>query len=238
MKLDSKTESIRNYLCPIYPDGWMFIAIFAVGSMILGALSSLLLYVGLLATGWCIYFFRDPRRVVPQGKGLIIAAADGKVDAIAVGAPPAELGLGNAEYTRISVMLTLMDVHVNRIPIAGTVTALKYHQGAFLNASLDKAHEENERQYIGITTESGTAIGVVQIAGLISRRIVCKVKENQKVSTGERFGIIRFGSRVDVYIPAHITPLVMLGQRVVAGETILADLEQQTTATVREGSEV
>ncbi len=236
MKFNTDADSIKKFLCPIYGDGWMFIAIFAMASIVLGMLSSLLLYVGLLATCWCVYFFRDPIRMVPQGQGLVVAAADGKITTIEVITPPSELGIGAESCTRISVMLTLMDVHVNRVPIAGTVTSTHYHQGKFLNASLDKAHEENERQYVGITTPSGARIGVVQIAGLVSRRIVCKLKENQTVKTGERFGIIRFGSRVDVYIPATVTPQVMVGQRVIAGETVLADLEG--LATVRAGAEV
>ncbi len=236
MKLDLDTNSIRNYLVPIHPDGWMFIAIFAFASMILGSLASVLLYVGLIATAWCVYFFRDPPRVVPKGDGVIVSAADGIVDSITTLSPPAELGIGEQDCTRISVLLSLMDVHVNRIPVAGKIIALKYHKGAFLNASLDKAHEENERQYIGLETAGGTKIGVVQIAGLISRRIVCKLKENQAVLTGERFGIIRFGSRVDVYLPTSATPQVAVGQRVVAGETILADMN--ASAPAREGVEV
>lgn len=228
MKLD--TESAKRYLSPIYPDGWMFIALFAIAALILGSLASVLLYVGLLATGWCIYFFRDPSRMVPQGKGLVVSAADGVVDTITTVPTPVELGIGEGDHIRISVLLSLMDVHVNRIPASGTVVATKYHKGAFLNASLDKAHEDNERQYVGIKTDSGAMIGMVQIAGMISRRIVCKLKENQKVSAGERFGIIRFGSRVDVYIPTSATPQVMVGQRVVAGETILANLEAPSSA--------
>lgn len=228
--VDLDTDAMKNYLVPIYPDGWKFVAVFAIGSLVFGSLMSSLLYIGILLTGWCVYFFRDPKRIIPQGEGLILSAADGMVDAIETVTPPEQLGIGVESCTRVSVRLSLMDVHVNRIPIGGTICAMKYHQGKFLNASLDKSHEENERQYFGIKTTSGVGIGVVQIAGLISRRIVCKLKENQTVRTGERFGIIRFGSRVDVYFPANVPAQVIVGQRVIAGETILADLTAKTAA--------
>lgn len=224
------TDSFSRYMTPLHPDGWMFVAIFAIASLILGSLSGMLLYFGLLATAWCAYFFRDPERVVPSGEGLIISAADGIVESVATVSPPPELGIGEEDHIRISTLLSLMDVHVNRVPVSGTVTALKYHKGAFLNATLEKAHEDNERQYIGIKTTSGATVGVVQIAGMISRRIVCKLKEEQAVNVGERFGIIRFGSRVDVYIPTTATPLVVVGQRMVGGETVLANLASDTTS--------
>ncbi len=218
-------SELQRWLVPIHPDGWMFIAAFAIVSIFIGGLfHDVLLYVGLLATAWCAYFFRDPPRVVPSRNDIVVSAADGIVDSIVTLTPPKELGIGDADYTRISTLLSPMDVHVNRTPIAGTVTSLKYHKGSFLNITLDKAHEDNERQYIGITSPEGVAVGVVQIAGMITRRIVCNLKESQKVTTGERFGIIRFGSRVDVYLPASIKPLVIKGQRVVGGETVLAEI--------------
>ncbi len=224
-----------RYLSPIHPDGWMFITAFAVGSIVLGMFADPLLYLGLLATAWCAYFFRNPARVVPSREGLIVAPADGVVDSIGKVSTPEELGIGQEDTTRISILLSLMDVHVNRVPIAGEVIGLKYHKGAFINATMDKSHEENERQYIGIKTADGVQVGVVQIAGMISRRIVCNLKENQTVTTGERFGMIRFGSRVDVYLPGDVNPLVTRGQRMVAGETVLADLQSHEAA--REGNE-
>lgn len=227
-KFDFDTEAAKRYLAPIHPDGWMFVACFAIAALVLGAVMTPFLYLGLIATVWCVYFFRDPQRVPPKGDALALSAADGLVDAVETVTPPPELGIGTDSHTRISVRLSLMDVHVNRVPVAGTVIAMKYHHGKFLNASLDKAHEENERQYIGIKTATGATVGVVQIAGLISRRIVCSLKENQSVTAGERFGIIRFGSRVDVYIPAAAAVRIAVGQRVVAGETVLADLSVPT----------
>ena len=212
-------------MVPIHPAGWMFIAIFAIVSLLLGFISGFLGWVGLITTAWCVYFFRDPPRITPLREGLIVSPADGVVQKIVKCVPPAELDLGHTERTRVSIFLNVFDVHVNRIPIEGSISKLHYHEGAFFNAALDKASEENERQSIKITTPDDLEIGVVQIAGLVARRILCDLKEGQSVKTGEKFGIIRFGSRVDVYLPSNVIPLVIVGQRAVGGETIIADIK-------------
>ncbi len=218
-------ETIKSVFVPIHPAGWMFIAIFAVATLILSLFSSVFLTIGLVATAWCVYFFRDPVRVTPIREGLIVSPADGVVQKITTVVPPAELELGNDERVRVSIFLNVFDVHVNRIPIEGSITKMHYNPGKFLNASLDKASEENERQSIKITMPDGDMLGVVQIAGLVARRILCDLSEGQSVKTGERFGIIRFGSRTDIYLPVGVKALVIEGQRSVGGETIIADLK-------------
>ena len=225
-------ETIKSVCVPIHPAGWMFIAIFAIVSLGLSLLSSFLAWLGIIATGWCVYFFRDPNRVTPLREGLIVSPADGVVQKICKCVPPAELELGSSERTRISIFLNVFNVHVNRIPIEGSISKMHYHAGKFFNAALDKASEENERQSIKITTPDDQTLGVVQIAGLVARRILCDLKEGQSVKTGERFGIIRFGSRVDVYLPNDITPTVIEGQTAVGGETILADMKSQESQRV------
>ncbi|MBY0354974.1 MAG: phosphatidylserine decarboxylase [Rickettsiales bacterium] len=209
---------------PIHPAGWIFIALFAIGALLLALISSTLGIIGLALTIWCIFFFRDPKRVTPLKPGLIISPADGLISRITKVIPPFELGLGDEERWRISVFLSVFNVHVNRIPIVGNIVKLHYHEGLFLNATLDKASEDNERQMIAMKTDDGHLLGIVQIAGLIARRIICDLSEGQRVEAGERFGIIRFGSRVDVYLPVGIHPLVMEGQTAIGGETIFADL--------------
>ncbi|MDE3016707.1 MAG: phosphatidylserine decarboxylase [Pseudomonadota bacterium] len=218
-------ETIKAGFVPVHPAGWMFIAIFAVVAFLLKMIWSPLGWLGLIATGWCVYFFRDPNRVTPMREGLIVSPADGVVQKITKCVPPNDLDLGVAERTRVSIFLNVFDVHVNRIPAEGSISKLHYHAGKFLNAALNKASEENERQSVKITTPDGMTLGIVQIAGLIARRILCDLKEGQSVKTGERFGIIRFGSRVDVYLPPDATPLVIEGQRAVGGETVIADLK-------------
>lgn len=218
-------ETIKSVFVPIHPAGWMFIAIFAVVSLILAMIATPLGWLGLIATAWCVYFFRDPDRITPLREGLIVSPADGVVQKICKCVPPSELDLGVGERTRVSIFLNVFDVHVNRVPIEGSVTKMHYFAGKFLNAALDKASEDNERQSIKITTPDGLTVGLVQIAGLVARRILCDLKEGQSVKTGERFGIIRFGSRTDVYLPPEVTPLVIEGQRAIGGETIIADLK-------------
>lgn len=225
-------ETFKAVMTPIHRAGWMFIAIFAVASFILGQIWEPLGWTGLLLTAWCAYFFRDPDRVTPVREGLLVSPADGFVQSIARVVPPTELQLGENERMRISVFLNVFDVHVNRIPYEGSIARLHYHPGKFFNAALDKASEENERQLIKITMPDGGTYGVVQIAGLVARRIVCDLKEGQSVKTGERFGLIRFGSRVDVYLPLDATPLVIAGQRAVGGETVLADLKSDAPPRV------
>lgn len=218
-------ETIKSVCVPVHPAGWMFIAIFAVGSFVLSLIWEPLGWMGLLLTAWCVYFFRNPDRVTPLREGLIVSPGDGIVQKISKCMPPAELDLGVVERIRVSIFLNVFNVHVNRIPIEGSISKLHYHAGKFFNAALDKASEENERQLIKITTPDGLTVGCVQIAGLVARRILCDLKEGQSVKTGERFGLIRFGSRVDIYLPPDATPLVIEGQIAVGGETVIADIK-------------
>lgn len=220
-----KMEFLKPVLVPIHPAGWVFIGAFAFGSLFLGMFWEPLLWIGLVLTAWCVYFFRDPPRVTPTRDGLIVSPADGIVSKIAKVIPPPELDIGMMERTRISIFLNVFDVHVNRIPAAGRIMKLHYYKGLFVNASLDKASDDNERQLVKLMTEEGKDMGFVQIAGLVARRIVCDLKEGQTVTAGERFGIIRFGSRVDVYLPEGVASLVIEGQRMTGGETVLADMK-------------
>jgi len=217
----------RDVLSPIHPDGWRFIAIAAVATLILFWIATPLGWLGVVLTLGCAYFFRDPWRVTPQRSGLVIAPADGRVVAIGPAAPPAELGMGETPMTRIGIFLNLLDVHVNRLPMGGQVIKRVYRPGKFLNASLDKASAENERMALRLATPDGAEIAVVQVAGLIARRILCTVHEGQEVASGQRFGLIRFGSRADVYLPPGWTPLAIVGQRVIGGETVIADSRAQ-----------
>ena len=216
-------EHLKGVLTPIHPKGWPFIAIALAVSLLLGLLDEWLLALGLVITAWMVYFFRDPSRVTPEGPGIVVSPADGEVQMIAKRRPPPEMELGDVPLTCISVFLNVFDVHVNRTPVPGTITRLAYHPGKFLNAALDKASEENERQSFRIETAEGDVFGLVQIAGLVARRIVGFVEEGDQLHAGERVGLIRFGSRCDVYLPDGVTPLVAKGQRAIAGETVLAD---------------
>jgi phosphatidylserine decarboxylase len=217
----------RDVLSPIHPDGWRFVAVAAVATLVLFWIAQPLGWLGVVVTLWCAYFFRDPWRVTPQRAGLVIAPADGRVVTIGPAVPPAELGMGEAAMTRIGIFLNLLDVHVNRMPMSGRVLKRAYRAGKFLNASLDKASEENERMAIRLALADGAEIALVQIAGLVARRILCTVNEGQDVVAGQRFGLIRFGSRADVYLPPGWTPLAILGQRVIGGETVIADSRAQ-----------
>lgn len=233
--LDERMQSTeigwRDYLLPpLHPEGPGFVAIFAVAALILYWISEPLGLVGGALTVWCFYFFRDPDRVTPTRPGLVISPADGVVQMIGPAALPPELGMGTDRRTRISVFMSVFDCHVNRAPIAGTVLKEEYTPGKFLNATLDKASEDNERQALVIRTADGRDFGVVQIAGLVARRIRCDVREGQQLLTGQRFGMIRFGSRVDVYLPAGVAPLVAVGQKTIAGETVLADVDADESA--------
>jgi phosphatidylserine decarboxylase len=216
-------ESIRKQAAPIHPEGYLFIGIFALVSLVLFIIWRPLGWIGVVLTLWCVYFFRDPARVTPVRDGLVIAPADGKISSVALAVPPAELGLGSESVPRVSIFMSVFDVHVNRSPVSGEIERIVYRPGKFLSADLDKASEDNERNGLVVRTPSGR-YGVVQIAGLVARRIVCFVKEGQLVSAGERFGLIRFGSRVDVYLPAGTKPLVAVDQYALGGETIIADL--------------
>lgn len=216
---------LKPVLVPIHSAGWPFIAIFAAGTLLLGMLWDPLFVIGGILTAWCTYFFRDPVRHTPTREGLVISPADGVVQMITEAVPPSEVEMPIEALTRISIFMNVFDVHVNRSPVDGQISGLGYRSGAFLNASLDKASEDNERQTIKIRTADGVEIVSVQIAGLIARRILCWVEREQPIRAGERFGMIRFGSRVDVYLPKGVSPLVVVGQKAVAGETILADLK-------------
>jgi phosphatidylserine decarboxylase len=216
-------ESVRKSLVPIHPEGYIFIAAFAIGAFLLHWISPTLGWIGFISTGWCVYFFRDPQRLTPLREGLVVSPADGIVCSVGFYLPPPELGLGAEPLQRVSVFMSVFDVHVNRAPITGRVTKVAYKPGLFLNADLDKASENNERNGIVIDTDYGR-FGVVQIAGLVARRIVCFVEEGEPIGVGDRFGLIRFGSRVDVYMPSSARPTVAVGSRAIAGETILADL--------------
>ncbi len=224
------TEMLKTVLVPINRAGWPFIALFAVASLVLTALAEPLGLVGAVLTLWCVYFFRDPDRTTPTRQGLIISPADGVVQSIGPAPPPPELGMAATPLTRVAVFMNVFDVHVNRIPVDGSVKRLAYTPGRFFNASLDKASEHNERQAILIAGADGVEIAVVQIAGLVARRIKCLLEEGQHVQAGGRFGLIRFGSRVDVYLPDGVAPLVAVGQRSIAGETVIADIRAQEPA--------
>ena len=226
----NKGSLLDNVLVPIAREGWPFIAIFGLVSLILYFLYAPLGWIGLVLTLWCVYFFRNPDRVTPEREGLIISPADGIVQMIAEVSPPEELDMGSEPVVRVSVFMNVFDCHVNRIPCDGSIGKLVYVPGQFLNASLDKASEENERQMVRIDLESGAFIGAVQIAGLVARRIVCYLEEDQIVLAGERFGLIRFGSRVDIYLPHGAVSHAVIGQKCVSGETVLADLKSDEAA--------
>jgi phosphatidylserine decarboxylase len=215
-------NSIRAQIPPSHPEGYPFIGGFALASLILFWIWTPLGWIGTVLTIWCTLFFRDPVRVTPVREGIVVAPADGRISMITRVLPPAELGLGNQPLTRVSIFMSVFNCHVNRAPVAGRIERIVYRPGAFINAELDKASEDNERNSLVIGTPQGT-IGVVQIAGLVARRIVCFVREGQAIGAGERFGLIRFGSRLDVYLPDGVNALVSAGQTAVAGETVLAD---------------
>ena len=219
-------SAIDTVVVPIHRAGWPFIAAFAVVSLVLGlAVAEPLGWLGLVLPLWCAYFFRAPDRVTPTRPGLLVSPADGRVTMIVPAVPPPELGMGDSPRTRISIFLNVFNVHVNRVPADGTILAAEYHRGTFVNAALDKASEENERASIRQRLPDGREIAYVQIAGLVARRILCWAKAGQEVKAGERFGLIRFGSRTDVYLPDGVAPLVCVGQTAIGGETVLADLD-------------
>ena len=217
-------DSIRQtVLVPIHPAGWPLVALFAVVGMVLTLIKGFLFLPSLVLTVWCVYFFRNPARVTPLRDGLVVSPADGRVVLVGERPAPDEIDLPGGKYICVSVFMNVFDVHVNRSPATGVVTDRFYFPGAFFNASLDKASTENERLGLVVETDGGQKIGFVQIAGAIARRIVCTAEEGDRLETGEQYGIIRFGSRVDVWLPKPVKTQVLEGQRVVAGETILAD---------------
>jgi phosphatidylserine decarboxylase len=219
----SIVASIRSQLAPIHPEGYPFIGGFALASLVLLWLWPPLGWIAVVLTAWCAYFFRDPPRVTPVREGLVISPADGRVSRIVNAVPPQELDLGDRPLPRVSVFMSVFDCHVNRSPVAGRIERIVYRAGKFLNADLDKASEDNERNSLVIAT-AGARIGVVQIAGLVARRIVSFKKEGETLVAGERFGLIRFGSRLDVFLPEGARVMVAEGQTAIAGETVLADL--------------
>ena len=221
----SLLDSILGAFFPIHSDGYKFVFGAALATLLLFAVASPLGWLGAIATAYCAYFFRDPERVTPARVGLVTSAADGKVAAVTDVAAPNELQLGREKLTRLSVFLSIFDVHIVRAPVAGRIVRSHYVPGAFFNAELDKASEENERRALVIETETGEKIGLVLIAGLIARRIVTFVDEGASVARGERIGLIRFGSRVDVYLPEGARILAEIGQTAIGGETMLAELE-------------
>ncbi|MGY8993638.1 MAG: phosphatidylserine decarboxylase [Rhodospirillales bacterium] len=215
---------VKILMVPIHRDGWPFIAIFVVATILLGSWSYPLGFIGTVLTVWCICFFRNPPRTTPTRPDLLVSAADGVIQSIESAPPPAELHMGEEPRTRIAVFMNVFNVHVNRIPCEGIVSALAYRHGRFIDASLDKASEHNERQSLRLDIGNGRDLAVVQIAGLIARRIRCDAVKGQHLHAGAYFGLIRFGSRVDIYLPLGANPLVAVGQKAVAGETVFADL--------------
>jgi len=213
-----------TFIKPMHPEGRKFVAIFAAITVVLFLVAEILGWIGVGVTVWCYYFFRDPERVTPKGDNLVISPADGIISLIEPAVPPAELGMADTPLTRVSVFMNVFNCHVNRSPVAGEVTAIAYRPGKFFNASLDKASEDNERNSLRIQMADGRDIAVVQIAGLVARRIVCFTKQGAHIQAGQRFGLIRFGSRLDVYLPQGVEPRVSIGQTMVAGETVLAEL--------------
>jgi phosphatidylserine decarboxylase len=227
----SLAASIRQQLTPIHPEGYPFIGGFALATLVLFWLWPPLGGIGLIATLWCIYFFRDPPRVTPVREGIVVAPADGRVCQVVSVVPPRELELGEGPLPRISIFMSVFDCHINRSPVAGRIERIVYRAGKFISADLDKASEDNERNAFVIVTETGQHLAVVQIAGLIARRIVCFARESELLEAGQRIGMIRFGSRVDVYLPVGTRVLAGEGQIAIAGETVLADLTARDTET-------
>ena len=224
------TSFKEEVLVPIHPSGWPFIFLFWLATFVASYIWFPFLLLGSFLSLWCVYFFRNPKRTTPIGENLVVSPADGRILSTGLTDVPDDLPLLDGEWRRISIFMNVFDVHVNRAPVAGKVIATPYYEGAFLNASLDKASEKNERQNMVLEMADGRQICVVQIAGLVARRIVLEASVGDKLDVGQQYGIIRFGSRVDVWLPATSTVQVLPGQTMIAGETILADL----SATVPE----
>ena len=223
---------LSTVIKPMHREGRRFVAVFAVVTVVLFLIWVPLGWIGVILTIWCYYFFRDPKRAVPEAANLVLSPADGVVSLIGLAAPPAELGLGPEPRLRISVFMSVFDCHVNRMPVTGRITAIAYRPGKFVSASLDKASDDNERNGLAIELADGRHLAVVQIAGLVARRIVCFARQGQTLRGGDRFGLIRFGSRLDVYLPDGVVPLVVLGQTMIAGETVIATLDPAQTARI------
>lgn len=221
-------DALKMVTFPIHKEGYKFILIFALAAIILALLSNFLGLIGLVATLWCIFFFRDPERVTPLDDSAVISPADGVVTRVDYGVfAPAELGYGNKKFNKISVFLNVFNVHVNRSPVAGRVEKVVYKAGKFLAANADEASEENERNSVIVKTTNDQEIIFVQVAGLVARRIICDIKEGQEIKAGERYGIIRFGSRADIYLGEEVEIKALIGQTMIGGETIIAVLQNQ-----------
>lgn len=218
-------SDVRSVLSPPHRAGLPFIAIGLIVSFIGLFVSKWIVFLGLAVAVFCLYFFRNPERVVPFRSGAIVAPADGRVVLVGPAIPPQELGLGTEPRWRVAIFLSVLNVHINRVPFSGVVTRIAYRHGAFVSASTDKASESNERNALAIMLSDGRTLAVVQIAGLIARRIICNVREGDVVETGNRFGLIRFGSRTDLYLPEGVKPLVSPGQSMIGGETVIAELD-------------
>ena len=214
---------LRRVLAPLHPDGFKFVAAGVLATLLLFLLWAPAGWAAAVVTLWMVYFFRDPWRVTPTRPGLLISPADGIVVSIAAATPPSELAMGDMAVVRIGIFLNIFDVHVTRAPVGGRVAAMRYTKGRFVNASLDKASLDNERLAIRIAPPEGPDVAFVLVAGLVARRIVCNLYDGQQVASGQRIGIIRFGSRVDIYCPPPYVPMVVTGQRMVGGETVIAD---------------
>lgn len=216
-------DTILSVFVPIHREGHKFIGVFAVVTFMFFLMDlDFMVTIGIILTLWCAYFFRDPDRVTPQKEGLIIAPADGVVQSVKTSVPPAELDMGEEKRIRVSIFMNVFDVHVNRVPADGKIIRQAYTPGKYLNASLEKASEDNERHALLLETASGKYVAFVQIAGLVARRILCWAEDDKEMKAGERFGLIRFGSRVDVYLPKGVNSLVSVGQTAIAGETVIA----------------
>ena len=223
----------ETFIKPMHREGYRFVGIFAAITLVLFFIWAPLGWLGVVLTIWCYYFFRDPVRHVPEGDTLVVSPADGIVSLIEMAAPPPELGLGDTPRLRVSVFMSVFNCHVNRSPVPGLVKTMAYKPGKFLSAELDKASDENERNSLLIEMADGRELVVTQIAGLVARRIVPLTAEAVTLKRGERFGLIRFGSRLDTYLPDGVEPLVAVGQAMIAGETVLADLANSTRRGAR-----
>ena len=229
-------DAIRqNMIVPIHPAGWPFIAAFALVGLLLTLIWDVLFWPGLILTLWCVYFFRNPVRVTPEDSEAVVCPADGRILSVEELPPPAELELPDGKYIRIAIFMNVFDVHVNRAPMSGVITDKFYFPGIFVSANLDKAAAENERLGLVMKTDLGPSIGFIQIAGLVARRILCDAVEGDRLAAGEHYGIIRFGSRVDVWLPKPCKPMVLAGQKSIAGETVLARFGR-TGKAVTEGT--
>lgn len=219
-----RAQSIRDAIPRVHREGWPFIAATVALAIVFAFVFPPLFWLLIILAGWMAIFFRDPTRVVPTAPGLVVSPADGRVEPIVRAVPPPELALGATRLTRVSIFMNVFDCHINRAPVTGRVARVVYKAGRFLSADLDKASEENERNALVIESETGPDVGVVQIAGLVARRILCWTREGASIGAGERIGMIRFGSRLDVYLPEGSTIAVSAGQRAIAGETVIAFL--------------